>query len=87
MRLVLAAAAVLLLILLPTARRLGAGQTSSSHTQETTHDDSSERTSCGVFLASLLFGLPLIARELGASALAICENKCKEKIKCHHQRT
>jgi len=34
MRLVLVAAVLLLLILLPTARRLGAGQTSRSHTQD-----------------------------------------------------
>jgi hypothetical protein len=34
MRLALVAAVLLLLILLPTARRLGAGQTSSSHTQD-----------------------------------------------------
>jgi hypothetical protein len=42
----------------------------------------SESAACSGALSLLL-----IARELGASALVICENKCKEKTKCHHQPT
>ena len=55
------------------------------------HSTNLRKLRFSVLLISLPFGiafigLPLLAGGMGASPLAICENRSKEKTKCHHQR-